>query len=138
MLSPVAGVPTLTLIAEAAGWQAAFWTIVAITLVCIGLIATGLPASPPDALRSLIARVSLLPGKRRGEMNATLHGEFGAILAWVEARQQAENDETPGAALTGVSRRKLDRSRHSTLPRMSVTVVAGTCSHFDLLRRARW
>ncbi|WP_137898797.1 MFS transporter [Sphingomonas sp. 2SG] len=81
MLSPVAGVPTLALIAEAAGWQAAFWTIVAITLVCIALIATGLPASPPDALRSLIGRVSLLPGTRRGEMNATLHGEFGAIPA---------------------------------------------------------
>ena len=46
MLSPVAGVPTLTLIAEAAGCQAAFWTIVAITLVCIGLIATGPPPRP--------------------------------------------------------------------------------------------
>ena len=48
-----------------------------------------------DALRGLIARVTLLPGKRRGAMNATLHGKFGAILAWVEARQQAETTKRP-------------------------------------------
>jgi hypothetical protein len=35
-----------------------------------------------DALRSLIDRIVLYPGERRGEVQADLHGELGAILAF--------------------------------------------------------
>ena len=34
------------------------------------------------AIRGLIERVTLLPGANPGEMSATLHGEFGAIMEW--------------------------------------------------------
>jgi hypothetical protein len=34
-----------------------------------------------DALRTLIDRIVLYPGERRGELRAELHGELGAILA---------------------------------------------------------
>ena len=36
------------------------------------------------ALRGLIDTVVLTPGTKRGEMHATLHGEFGVILDWLE------------------------------------------------------
>ena len=52
-----------------------------------------------DALRALIDQVVLTPGDRRGEVHAVLHGEFGAILDWLEAR----NDDTPEAWASGVS-----------------------------------
>ncbi|WP_454887387.1 recombinase family protein [Sphingomonas oryzagri] len=63
-----------------------------------------------DAIRGLIERVTLTPGPKRGQVDATLHGEFGAILEWVERRERAENNNTPGAFASGVS----------------VSVVAGT------------
>ena len=56
-----------------------------------------------DAIRGLIERVTLTPGPKRGAVNATLHGEFGAILEWVERRERSENDNTPGAFASGVS-----------------------------------
>lgn len=39
-----------------------------------------------DAIRRLIERVVLIPGAKRGEVNAMLHGEFGTILEWMERR----------------------------------------------------
>ena len=63
-----------------------------------------------DAIRGLIERVTLTPGPKRGQVDATLHGEFGAILEWVERRERAENHNTPSAFASGVS----------------VSVVAGT------------
>ena len=63
-----------------------------------------------DAIRGLIERVTLFPGAKRGEMSATLRGEFGTILEWVSGREGAEDNNTPGAFATGVS----------------VSVVAGT------------
>lgn len=58
-----------------------------------------------DSIRSLIERVTLLPGKKRGEIHATRHGELGAILEWVAAREVtgAADSDTPGARLSGVS-----------------------------------
>jgi hypothetical protein len=56
-----------------------------------------------DAIRSLIERVTLIPGAKRGQVDATLHGEFGAILQWIEHRESAEYKNTPGADATGVS-----------------------------------
>ena len=35
------------------------------------------------AMRSLIDRIVLTPGRKRGEMDAVLHGDFGTILEWV-------------------------------------------------------
>ena len=81
MLSPVAGVPTLALIAGAAGWQAAFWTIVAVTLVCIALIATGLPASPPDADIDLGRSAAALLSARLWAVYATSGLVIGATFA---------------------------------------------------------
>ena len=63
-----------------------------------------------DAIRGLIERVTLVPGTKRGEVHATLTGEFGAIMEWIAQREAAENDNTPSAFASGVS----------------VSVVAGT------------
>ena len=66
-----------------------------------------------DAIRSLIERVTLTPGAKRGEVHATLHGEFGAILEWVGARKtEARNDDSPAAGAAG--------------PGVSSVLVAGT------------
>ena len=66
-----------------------------------------------DAIRSLIERVTLTPGTKRGEVNITLHGEFGAILQWLGASASRRNDDIPGSCEAG------------TLG-MSVKMVAGT------------
>jgi DNA invertase Pin-like site-specific DNA recombinase len=58
-----------------------------------------------DAIRVLIERITLTPGPKRGEIDATLHGDLGTILDW-----SAQNKNTPGAGASGVS----------------VSVVAGT------------
>ncbi|WP_443478421.1 recombinase family protein [Novosphingobium aerophilum] len=58
------------------------------------------------AIRGLIERVTLFPGAKRGEMTATLHGEFGAIMEWVSQHQE------PGGSRSGVAP-------------MSITMVAG-------------
>ena len=58
-----------------------------------------------EAIRSLIERVTLTPGTKRGEINITLHGEFGAILQWLGACAGRRNDDSPAAEATrlGVS-----------------------------------
>ena len=33
-----------------------------------------------EAIRGLIERVTLTPGRKRGQIDATLHGELGTIL----------------------------------------------------------
>lgn len=68
-----------------------------------------------EALRMLIEKIVLTPGPERGEILATLHGELRTILEWTEhqAIGKAIKNNTPGAALTGVS----------------VSVVAGARSH---------
>src|SRR5258708_32754162 len=70
-----------------------------------------------EAIRGLIERVTLTPGHKRGQIDATLHGELGAILDWLarnskdgRATMKAQNANTPGLAGSGVS----------------VSVVAGT------------
>jgi len=54
-------------------------------------------------IRSLIDHITLLPGSKRGEIAATLHGDLATILAWTAQTNIA------GAAA----------------PAMSVSVVAG-------------
>ena len=35
------------------------------------------------ALRGLIERIVLAPGRKRGELHATLHGEIGTMIEWI-------------------------------------------------------
>jgi len=39
-----------------------------------------------NAIRGLIEHVTLTPGAKRGEMDVTLHGEFGAIVNWLSGQ----------------------------------------------------
>jgi len=61
-----------------------------------------------EAIRALIERITLTPGPKRGQIDATLHGDFRTILEWTTQKQN-----TPGAVASGVS----------------VSVVAGACNH---------
>jgi site-specific DNA recombinase len=58
-----------------------------------------------EAMRALVERITLRPGPNRGEIDATLHGELGTILGWIEAQAvgNARKRETPTAFATGVS-----------------------------------
>lgn len=60
-----------------------------------------------DAIRGLIERITLTPGPKRGEIDATLHGELGTILEWVARTGHKNKTDTPGVGV-------------------SVSVVAGT------------
>ena len=51
-----------------------------------------------EAIRSLVERITLMPGAERGQIDATLHGDFGEILRWT-----AQKQKTPGAFASGVS-----------------------------------
>jgi site-specific DNA recombinase len=48
--------------------------------------------------RALIDHITLTPGPARREIDATLHGDLGAILEWT-----AQKHDTPGAFASGVS-----------------------------------
>ncbi|WP_274425221.1 recombinase family protein [Chelativorans sp. YIM 93263] len=71
-----------------------------------------------EALRLLIEKIVLTPGPGRGEIDATLHGELGQILAWTERHAIGKASETtkPAAVATG----------------LLVSVVAGACNHLYL------
>ena len=51
-----------------------------------------------EAIRALIDHITLTPGLRRGEIDATLHGDLGTILEWT-----AQKANTPGRNGAGVS-----------------------------------
>ena len=74
---------------------------------------------------AVFERVTMTPGAKRGEVHVTLQGEFGAILEWLGGREkkEARNDDSPVACATGLG--------------VSSKLVAGTCSHFDLLTHGR-
>ncbi|WP_180902318.1 recombinase family protein [Martelella soudanensis] len=57
-----------------------------------------------EALRMLIEKIVLTPGPKRGEIDATLHGELGQILAWTERQAVGKASKTtkPAAAATGL------------------------------------
>jgi site-specific DNA recombinase len=42
----------------------------------------------------LIEEITLRPGPNRGEIDATLHGELGTILSWLEAQAIGRNKKT--------------------------------------------
>ena len=50
------------------------------------------------AIRDIIERITLSPGPGRGEIDATLHGDFRTILEWTH--RQKNKTDTP---LSGVS-----------------------------------
>ncbi|MCX2697430.1 recombinase family protein [Ochrobactrum chromiisoli] len=56
-------------------------------------------------LRCLIEKVSLTPGPKRGQVDATLHGELGTILNWIERQAvgKSTKNKSPGDDLMGVS-----------------------------------
>jgi site-specific DNA recombinase len=58
-----------------------------------------------EAIRALVEKITLRPGPNRGEIDATLHGELGTILGWIDAQALAKTQkrETPAASATGVS-----------------------------------
>jgi site-specific DNA recombinase len=58
-----------------------------------------------EAIRALVEKITLRPGPNRGEIDATLHGELGTILGWIEAKAigKTRKRETPAAFATGVS-----------------------------------
>lgn len=65
--------------------------------------ALGMPgerSEAAEALRGLIEQVALSPGAKRGEVLATLHGEFGTILEWV-GQNKAGQTKTPGLLRAG-------------------------------------
>ena len=56
-------------------------------------------AAAAEAVRSLIERIVLAPGAKRGEMNATLHGDLGTILEWTAKGRRNETD-TPSSGMS--------------------------------------
>ena len=59
-----------------------------------------------EALRGLIERVTLTPGPKRGQIDATLQGELGTILDWLspnKAANKTQNANTPCLMGPGVS-----------------------------------
>ena len=61
------------------------------------------------AIRDLIERITLTPGPKRGQVDAILHGEVGAILEWMGSQALNNKTDTPSAGV-------------------SVSVVAGACN----------
>lgn len=67
-----------------------------------------------EAIRDVIERITLTPGPRRGQVDATLHGELGTILEWTARTGRKNKTDTPS-------------------PGVSVSVVAGARNHLNLL-----
>jgi len=72
-----------------------------------------------DAIRSLIERVTLTPGDKRGEIHATLHGDLATIVDWTERAHKKIKADTPqrgmSASVVAGERNHLYRTRISAL-----------------------
>ncbi|HEX4077502.1 MAG TPA: recombinase family protein [Rhizomicrobium sp.] len=66
-----------------------------------------------EAIRSLVERVTLSPGAKRGEMVMTLHGDLATIVEWTERTAQKSKTDIANS-------------------RVSVSVVAGTRTDLNL------
>ncbi len=53
-----------------------------------------------SAIRGLIERIVLTPGAKRGEMNATLHGDLGTILEWAAGGARTNRTDTPAQGMS--------------------------------------
>nr|WP_269435092.1 MFS transporter [Enhydrobacter aerosaccus] len=60
MLSPVLGVPAVTLIDQMVGWQASFWSVALLAALCIVVVAFGVPASKHAMAVDLAAGLAAL------------------------------------------------------------------------------
>ncbi|MDP1964715.1 MAG: recombinase family protein [Reyranella sp.] len=67
-------------------------------------------AEAADAIRGLIERITLTPGPKRGQIDATLHGDLGTILEWAAHASQKNKTDIPSSG-------------------MSASVVAGARNH---------
>jgi site-specific DNA recombinase len=58
-----------------------------------------------EAIRALLGKITPRSGPNRGEIDATLHGDLGTILSWIEAQvvEKTWKPETAVAFATGVS-----------------------------------
>jgi site-specific DNA recombinase len=65
-----------------------------------------------DALRSLIDRIVLYPGERRGEVQADLHGELGAILAFSQGGGRKNRTPEEGVRFSVVAGTRNQRCLH--------------------------
>ncbi|WP_421707515.1 hypothetical protein [Algihabitans sp.] len=45
-------------------------------------------AAATQAIRDIVGRTTLTPGPKRGEIDATLHGDLGTILDWAAEKRQ--------------------------------------------------
>ena len=78
-----------------------------------------------EAIRALIEKIVLHPGKGRGEMHATLHGQLGNLLDFAASRdQRAKNTNTPGARASGVSVSGIAGGGRNRRPRRTLEVEA--------------
>ena len=62
------------------------------------------PDTRPEAgaaIRSLVDRVTVTPGQKRGQVYVTLQGELGSILDWVN-EPGSRNANTPSTIVPGV------------------------------------
>ena len=76
------------------------------------------PAIRPEAadtLRSLIDRIVLYPGERRGEVQAELYGELGAILALSQGGGKTNRIPEAGVRFSVVAGTRSQRYLHLDL-----------------------
>ena len=52
------------------------------------------------AIRDIVERITLTPGPRRGQIDATLHGDLGTVLDWAAGKARKSKTDT---SLSGVS-----------------------------------
>ena len=56
-----------------------------------------------DAIRGLIEKITLLPGAKRGQIDATLHGDLGTILDWTAQKANTPDDSASGVSVSVVA-----------------------------------
>ncbi len=52
------------------------------------------------AIRSLIEKITLTPGPKRGQIDATLHGDFRTILEWAADKGKNQKTDTPSSGMS--------------------------------------
>lgn len=81
MLSPVLGVPAMTLIDRAFGWRMSFWSIVALALLSALIVVRGVPATASGASTGLASALAALRNGRLWMAYATSALIIGATFA---------------------------------------------------------
>ena len=83
------------------------------------------------AIRDLIERITLTPGPKRGQIDATLHGDLGTILEWAATKGRKNKTDT---SLSGVSVSVVAGARNR---RSYLTDLAGQSTR-QRLELTRW